>query len=115
MHSLTEETGHKWPELDPTGGLREALKESLGEGVSTLSSPIVGSKMTPGASEVSPYMRKTIGYWFVRSCPPLKAFPVVVAFLVVGTTKGLILIGPETLRVFRGALLSRKSSPSFTS
>ena len=37
----------------PTSGLIEALKDSLGRGVSTPSSPIVGSEMTPGASEVS--------------------------------------------------------------
>ena len=36
----------------PTGGLREAFKESLGGGVSMPSSPIVGSKTTPGASEI---------------------------------------------------------------
>ena len=36
----------------PTGGLREAFKESLGGGVSMPSSPRVGSKTTPGASEV---------------------------------------------------------------
>ena len=36
----------------PTAGLREALKESLGGGVSMPSSPVVGSKMTPGTSEV---------------------------------------------------------------
>ena len=36
----------------PTGGLIETLEESLGRGVSTPSSPIVGSKTTPGASEV---------------------------------------------------------------
>ena len=36
----------------PTGGLSEALEESLGRGVSTPPSPIVGSKTTPGASEV---------------------------------------------------------------
>ena len=36
----------------PTGELREALKESLGGGVSMPSSPIVGSKTTLGASEV---------------------------------------------------------------
>ena len=46
----------------PTGGLFEALKESLGRGVSTPSSPIVGSKTTPGASEVlfSPIGRKRL-------------------------------------------------------
>ena len=36
----------------PTSGLREAIEESLGEGVSMLSPHRVGSKMTPGASEV---------------------------------------------------------------
>ena len=36
----------------PTGGLIEALEESLGGGVSTPSSPIVGLKTTPGASEI---------------------------------------------------------------
>ena len=36
----------------PTGGLREALKESLGGGVSMPSFPVVGLKTTPGASEV---------------------------------------------------------------
>ena len=36
----------------PTGGLFEAMEESLGGGVSTPSSPVVGSKTTPGASEV---------------------------------------------------------------
>ena len=35
----------------PTGGLIKALEEPLGRGVSTPSSPIVGSKMTPGASK----------------------------------------------------------------
>ena len=37
----------------PTGGLREAFKESLGGGgVSTPSPAVVGSKTIPGASEV---------------------------------------------------------------
>ena len=36
----------------PTGGLSKALEESLGRGVSTPPSPIMGSKTTPGASEV---------------------------------------------------------------
>ena len=35
-----------------TGGLREAFKESLGGGVSMPSPRVVGSKITPGASEV---------------------------------------------------------------
>ena len=44
----------------PTGGLMEAMEESLGRGVSTPSSPIVGLKTAPGASEVlfSPVGRK---------------------------------------------------------
>ena len=46
-----------------TGGLREALEESLGGEVSTPSSPVVGSKTTPGASEV------LIGYCLLRNCP----------------------------------------------
>ena len=36
----------------PTGGLREAFKESLGTGVSMPSPPVVGSKTMPGASEI---------------------------------------------------------------
>ena len=36
----------------PTGGLREAFEESLGEGVSTPSSPGVGLKTTSGASAI---------------------------------------------------------------
>ena len=40
----------KW-RRPPTGGLFEAMKESLGGGVTTPSSPVVGSKTTPGASE----------------------------------------------------------------
>ena len=35
----------------PTGGLSEAMEESLGGGVSTASSPVVRSKTTSGASE----------------------------------------------------------------
>ena len=45
-HSLLKEQRRP-----PTGGLREAFKESLGGGVPP-SSPRVGSKMIPGASEV---------------------------------------------------------------
>ena len=45
-----------------TGGLIEALEESLGRGVSMPFSPIVGLKMAPGASEVlfSPVGRKQL-------------------------------------------------------
>ena len=51
----------------------------------------------------------------LRGVTPIGVFPVGVSFLVVGTTKGLVLIGSKTLRVFRGAFLRRKCSPSFTS
>ena len=47
----------------PTGGLREAFKESLGGGVSTPSSPWVIPKTTSRVCySISPYPRKTIGY-----------------------------------------------------
>ena len=36
----------------PTGGLREAFKESMGGGVSMPSSPIVRSKTMPEASDI---------------------------------------------------------------
>ena len=42
---------------------------------------------------------------------PTGVFPVGASFLVVGTTKGLILIGFETLRVFRGAFFEEKVFP----
>ena len=35
--------------------------------------------------------------------------------MVVGTTNKLVLIGPNVLRVFRGAFLRWNSSPSYTS
>ena len=84
----------------PTGGLREALEESLGRGVSTPSSPIMGSKTTPGASEVwfSPAGGKRL-VTVLRGVAPIGTFPVGASFLV-GTMKGLILVGSETLRVF---------------
>ena len=72
----------------PSGGLREALKESLGGRVSTPLSSRVELKITPGASEVRfHYLRKMIGYCFVRNCP-IGAFPVGASFLL-GTMKGL--------------------------
>ena len=85
----------------PTGGLREALKESLRGGVSTPSSPIVGSKTTLGASEVQ--FPPTL--WGIA---PIGAFPVGASFLVVGAMKGLILIVCKTLRVFRGAVFEEE-------
>ena len=89
----------------PTGGLSEALEESLGGGVSTPSSPIVGSKTTPGASEVwfSPARGKRL-ITALGEIAPIGVFPVGASFLiVVGTTKGLVLIGSKTLRVFASA------------
>ena len=83
----------------PTGGLIEALEESLGGGVSTPSSPIVGSKTTPGASEV--LFSSVRGKRLVTALggiAPIEVFPVGASFLiVVGTTKGLVLIGSKTL------------------
>ena len=76
----------------------EALEESLGRGVSTPPSPVVGSKTTPGTSEILfSCLRKTIGYC-LGGITPIGAFPVGASFLV-GTTKGLILVGLETLRI----------------
>ena len=65
------------------------------------SSPVVGSKKRPlGASEVlfSPVGRKTTGYCFVRDCPHRGVS--CRSLFVVGSTKGLILVGSETLRIF---------------
>ena len=94
----------------PTGGLSEALEESLGGGVSRPSSPIVGSKTTPGASEV--WFSSVRGKRLVTALggiAPLGAFPVGASFLiVVGTTKGLVLIGSKTLRVFASAFLKEE-------
>ena len=59
----------------PTGGVMEALKESLERGVSTPPFPVVGSKTTPGASEVLfSCLRKTIGYC-LGGITPIGAFP----------------------------------------
>ena len=82
----------------PTGGLSEALEESLGRGVSP--SPIVGSKTTPGASEVGFSSSRGKGLvTALRGIAPIGAFPVGASFLV-GATKGLILVGYETRRIF---------------
>ena len=76
----------------PTGGLSEALEESLGRGVSTPPSP--------GASEVGFSSSRGKGLvTALRGIAPIGAFPVGASFLV-GTTKGLILVGCETLRIF---------------
>ena len=84
----------------PTGGLSEALEESLGRGVSTPPSPIVGSKTTPGDSEVGFSSSRGKGpVTALRGIAPIGAFSVGASFLV-GTTKGLILVGCKTLRIF---------------
>ena len=44
----------------------------------------------------------------LRGVAPIGAFPVGASFLVVGTTKGLILIGSKTLGVFRGAFFEEE-------
>ena len=61
----------------PTGGLSEALEESLGGGVSMPSSPIMGSKTSPGASEVlfSPARGKQL-VTVLRGIAPIGTFPV---------------------------------------
>ena len=94
----------------PTGGLSEALEESLGGGVSTPLSPMVGSKTTPEASEVwfSPARGKRL-VTALGGIAPIGAFPVGASFLiVVGTTKGLVLIGSKTLRVFSSAFFKEE-------
>ena len=55
----------------PTGGLLEALKESLGRGTHALFPSCGVEKLPFGASEVlfSPVGRKTTGYCCVRNCP----------------------------------------------
>ena len=99
----------------PTGGLSEALEESFGGGVSTPSSPIVGPKTTPAASEVwSSSARGKRLVTALRGITPIGAFPVGASFLVmVGTTKGLVLIGSKTLSVFRSAFFKEEALSIF--
>ena len=82
----------------------------MGGGVSTPLSPIVGSKTTPGASE--DWFSSARGKRLVtplRGIAPIGAFPVGDSFLVVvGTMKGLVLIGSKTLSVFRSAFLKEE-------
>ena len=83
----------------PTGGVRRALKESLGEGLPRPHPLLWGRKQPLEPLKLgSPFLRKMTGYCFVRNCP-IGAFPVRVSFLV-RTTKGFVLIGFKTLRVF---------------
>ena len=70
-------------------------------------SPVVGSKTTPGASEVLfSCLRKTIGYC-LGGITPIGAFPVGASFLV-GTTKGLILVGLENPEKFMRCLFKKE-------
>ena len=57
----------------PTGGLREAFKESLGGGVFTTSSPCVRSKMTYGASATQ-FPPTIVTAW--NGLTPIGVFPV---------------------------------------
>ena len=83
----------------PTGGLNEAMEESLRRGVSMPPSSIVGPKTTPGSSEVGFSSSRGKGLvTALRSIAPIGAFPVGASFLV-GATKGLILVGCKTLRI----------------
>ena len=94
----------------PTGRLSEALQESLGGGVSMPSSPIVELKTTPGATEVwfSPARGKRL-ITALGGIATIGSFPVGASFLiVVGTTKGLVLIGSKTLRVFASAFFKEE-------
>ena len=74
----------------------------MGRGVSTPFSSVVGSKTTPGASEV--WFSSRRGKRIVAALggiAPKGAFPVgASSLIVVGTTKGLILVGSETLSIF---------------
>ena len=92
----------RWP---PTGGLMEALEESL-ERCFHAPFPCCGVENDPW-SRLEP-----IGYC-LGGITPIGAFPVGASFLV-GTTKGLILEGLETLRILWGAFLRRNSSTSLT-
>ena len=92
----------------PTGGLREAFKESLGGGVSTPSPPVVGSKTTPGASEVRfPLPEETIGYCFVRSCPN-RGVSCRSLFSFCGDQERAYSDRVRNLRVFRGAFFEEE-------
>ena len=90
----------------PTGGLREALEESLGGRVSTPSSPIVGSKMTPGASEI------WVVYCFERSCPHRDVSCRSLFFC--GNHERACFDRVQNPESFEVPFLRRKSSPSLT-
>ena len=70
----------------------------------------MGSKTTHGASEV--WFSSARGNRLVtalRGIAPIGAFPAGDSFLVVvGTTKGLVLIGSKTVSVFRSAFLKEE-------
>ena len=73
------------------------------------SSPRVGSKMIPEASEV--WFPPTGGKRLVTALGGvalIRAFPVEASFLIVGTMKELILIGSETLSIYSGAFFEEE-------
>ena len=105
-HSLLKEQRRP-----PTGGLREAFEKSLGGGVTTPSLPRVGSKTTLGASEIRFPTRGKGLLTTLRGVAPIGAFPVGASFLIMGTMKGLILVGCETLSIFRGAFFEESLLP----
>ena len=98
----------------PTGGLIEALEESLGRGVSTPSPLIVGLKTTPGASEVC-FSRLEENDWLLlgRNCPHRGVSCRSLFSYCGGDHERACLIGSKTLRVFASAFLRRKTSPYF--
>ena len=72
------------------------------------SSPRVGSKMAPGVSEVwFPLSEENDRLLLYDDELPHRGVSCRSLF-VVGTTKGLILIGSKTLRVFRGAVFEEE-------
>ena len=74
----------------PSGGLREAIKESLGRGFHALA-PWGEVKNNPLLFGL-PRLSQMIDYCFGMSCPH-RGVSCRSLFLVVGTTKGLVLIG----------------------
>ena len=100
----------------PTGGLREACKESLGGRGFHALVPLNGVKNNLWSLcwSIFPYLRKTIDYCFGRNCPYRGVSCRSLCFYCGRHHKGLVWIGSKTLWIFRGAFLRRKSSPSLT-
>ena len=72
---------------------------------STPPSHRVGTKMTLGASQFG-FPLPEENYWLLlcEELPPL----VGASFLIVGTTKGHVLIGFKTLRIFKGTFFEEE-------